>query len=334
MKALALLSAFFITSAHAQYFSAGWAPGQPVNYNDEQSEVSDSGPQATSTLSAEKAAPTSIKQALIDNVLGSSTISTLSSLVGVNITERFNPSVLWDERIPLITDENYGDIIVNEELTEEEEEDRVWFLIITVTTGQPDGVSMFVDKVFDATYNLTQGLGDLPHVRFGRIDYLNVTSITTKWAVWSAPFLVVLKDRGQTLRFYKAGQIRLTDEILHAFLKEEGWKQKDPWKSAYGPGGEREYILDYLAIVFTKVYNVVVIVPKWLLYIVTGGLASLIVNWLHRDRKPANPSANVHQPRTVPTNRAEPAAAPAASNPASGGQRSGESAAKRRKGKK
>jgi hypothetical protein len=27
--------------------------------------------------------------------------------------------------------------------------------------------------------------GDIPHVRFGRIDYINVTSITTKWAVWS-----------------------------------------------------------------------------------------------------------------------------------------------------
>jgi hypothetical protein len=39
-------------------------------------------------------------------------------------------SEIWDTRIPLITDENYNDIIVNEVLTEEEAKNRVWFLIV------------------------------------------------------------------------------------------------------------------------------------------------------------------------------------------------------------
>jgi hypothetical protein len=34
-------------------------------------------------------------------------------------------------------------------------------------------------------FNLTMQENDLPHVRWGRIDYINVTSITTKWGVWS-----------------------------------------------------------------------------------------------------------------------------------------------------
>lgn len=55
----------------------------------------------------------------------------------------------------------------------------------TSTAGQPEGVSKFVDQSFDATYNYTLEKGDLEHVRFGRIDYLDVTAITTKWAVWS-----------------------------------------------------------------------------------------------------------------------------------------------------
>lgn len=38
--------------------------------------------------------------------------------------------------------------------------------------------------MFDQAYNLTQLEGDLPEVRWGRIDYINVTSITTKWGVW------------------------------------------------------------------------------------------------------------------------------------------------------
>lgn len=126
----------------------------------------------------------------------------------------------------------------------------------TSTAGQPEGVSKFVDESFDAAYNYTLEKGDLKHVRFGRIDYLDVTVITTKWAVWSyvpaylllrcivhsfssPPTLVILKDRGKTLRFYRAGQIRLSDEVLYQFLKEEGWRYKEPWKSVYGPGGDR-----------------------------------------------------------------------------------------------
>ena len=53
--------------------------------------------------------------------------------------------------------------------------------------------------------------------------------------------LVMLKDRGQTLRFYnvKSTQMQLNAEILYEFLKEERWQTKEPWKSAYSPGGER-----------------------------------------------------------------------------------------------
>ncbi|KAG1833280.1 hypothetical protein F4604DRAFT_1694447 [Suillus subluteus] len=111
------------------------------------------------------------------------------------------------EQIPLITDENYAKMIVNETLTPKEKE-RVWFLIIWK--------------------------GELSH-------------------------------RGQTLRFYKASHIRLTDEILHQFLKEKAWSIKEPWKSIYGSGGEREYILDYLAQFLSKVYGALIHVPKWLM---------------------------------------------------------------------
>lgn len=54
----------------------------------------------------------------------------------------------------------------------------------SVTSAKQDGVSKFLDDVFDSAYNKTQLEGDLPHVRWGRIDYLNVTAITTKWVVW------------------------------------------------------------------------------------------------------------------------------------------------------
>lgn len=46
-----------------------------------------------------------------------------------------------------------------------------------------------MDNVFDSAFNLTQVAGDLPNVRWGRIDYLNVTAITTRWSVWKYVFL-------------------------------------------------------------------------------------------------------------------------------------------------
>lgn len=54
-----------------------------------------------------------------------------------------------------------------------------------------------------------------------------------------APYIVLATDRGQTLRFYKASQIRLNDAIIREFLTEEGWKSTPVWKTAYSPGGER-----------------------------------------------------------------------------------------------
>lgn len=63
------------------------------------------------------------------------------------------------------------------------------YLILTVASrsvsaGKQDGISKFMDDVFDAAFNETVLAGDLPNVRWGRIDYFNVTAVTTKWAVW------------------------------------------------------------------------------------------------------------------------------------------------------
>ena len=57
--------------------------------------------------------------------------------------------------------------------------------------------------------------------------------------LYRAPYLVVLKDRGQTLRFYRPGTIRLQGEILREFLKQDAWENTAPWRSALSPGGSR-----------------------------------------------------------------------------------------------
>lgn len=129
----------------------------------------------------------------------------------------------------------------------------------SVTAAKQDGISKFLDQVFDSAYNETIHADDLPNVRWGRIDYLNVTHITTKWNLWQyvlthsspngglttcfffyrPPYLVILSDRGQSLRFYPAHQLRLRDGALRDFLLEEGWKTTPVWQSRYAPGGDR-----------------------------------------------------------------------------------------------
>jgi hypothetical protein len=62
-----------------------------------------------------------------------------------------------------------------------------WRITLSSTTlgqQQQGGISKLVDRQFDAAFNESMIEADLPNVRWGRIDYLNVTYITTKWNIW------------------------------------------------------------------------------------------------------------------------------------------------------
>ncbi|KAH0587995.1 hypothetical protein J132_10436 [Termitomyces sp. J132] len=293
------LCAFATASVKAQYFSAGWTPGQP-----EPTPANNGIPQELGHKVAPQGSATSISNLFdITTLLSSSLSVSLFSKLGINITERLESALektkVWDKRVSLITDDNYHDLIVNEPLTPQEEQDRTWIIVISVTSGRQDGMSLFVDTIFDEAFNETVVAGDLPNVRWGRIDYLNVTSVTTKWCVWHAPYLVVLKDRGRTLRFYRPGNLRLRADALRSFLQNEEWMLTTPWSSVWAPGGDREWILDYLALIMTKIYNVVILFPRWLLFIISGSIASVVINFLHKP--PPTPAASTQrQNQTTP----------------------------------
>ncbi|KAJ8516651.1 hypothetical protein ONZ45_g6070 [Pleurotus djamor] len=284
LASLSIALGLCISAANADYFSAGWSPGQPVPTGDDTPL-----PTYTPTQHSETQKP---QGGILERVLSSGPFASLFERAGVNISEKIaqaQNNALWDERIPLITDSNYEETIVNETLTEEEEEKRVWFLVITVTASKQDGVSKIVDDLFDSAYNETQANGELQHVRWGRIDYLNVTAITTRWAVWHAPVLVVLRRRGQELRFYRPYQLNLKAEAMIEFLRQDGWQATPPWSSVYAPGGSREYVMEYLALVLTKTYNFLILFPNWLLLVLSGGLATFLIKILHKEPAPTAP---------------------------------------------
>ncbi|KAF9450160.1 hypothetical protein P691DRAFT_701799 [Macrolepiota fuliginosa MF-IS2] len=310
----------------AQYFSAGWQPGQPIHATHDAAAPAYT-PGAEAPPLVDKAAqPKSLSELFsINTLLTLPPVASVFESFGVNITERvaLNKVIPWDERIPLITDENYQDLIVNEPLIEEEKE-RVWIVVISVTAAKQDGISKYLDQIFDSAYNTTLEKDDLPNVRWGRINYLDVTYLTTKWNVWQAPYLMIITDRGQSLRFYQPHAIRLRDYAVRDFLLNEHWKNTPKWESRYAPGGDREWIMHFFATYLAKIYNIVVIIPRWLLFVLTGAVGSVILNILHRPSKkqaarnaPAKPPTTSTQPTTdkpaasVPAPTPAPAPAPA-----------------------
>ena len=136
LKVFGLLS--IVAVANAQYFSAGWSPGQPT--------TPEAPPAATFTPNQQTAeteapkdpsTPFSIWSMLdLNNLLATEPSVALFSRLGINITNKLEAALqeskLWDERIPMITDYNYNDLIVNEPLTEQEERDRTWVISMYV----------------------------------------------------------------------------------------------------------------------------------------------------------------------------------------------------------
>lgn len=83
--------------------------------------------------------------------------------------------------------------------------------------------------------------------------------------------------------------------------------------------------MDFYALWMTRIYGVTVVMPRWLLFILSGTVASFVINLLHRgDPKPAR-----KKPEPTPSDKPQAAATPAAV--ASGAKSGG---AKKRTGKK
>lgn len=61
-----------------------------------------------------------------------------------------------------------------------------------------------------------------------------------------------------------------------------------------------EYILDIFAVWLTKIYNITLLIPRWLLVLGSGTIASLLIGVLHKSSP--NPPVPVSQSQsTAPT---------------------------------
>ncbi|CAE6395285.1 unnamed protein product [Rhizoctonia solani] len=297
-----------LSSVQAQYFSEGWTPGQAIPTETVDAET------ITSASAATPAAKWnwqefSSKHLDLGKIVTEGPIASALSGIGINAVEQLELARKraaergWDERIPLLTDSNYELLVKNETFgSPEEAEKRTWFVVVTV--GKQDTMSKLVDEAFDKAYQLALDAGDAEHVKWARVDYLAETEITTEWMLWKPPTLIVIKNNGNTLRFYQPGQIVLDPAMLHKFVVIDGWKETEPWSGPWAPGGSRQPYLHTYAVLSRRVYNVISALPRWAILLITGAIGSFIINFFHKDDGKKKPST-WEQQQQPPAQRAE-----------------------------
>ncbi|KAB5592761.1 hypothetical protein CTheo_3829 [Ceratobasidium theobromae] len=292
---LVILLVASLTSSYAQYFSEGWKPGQPVPTDTTALETGESIPAPTAAPTSTQAATWnwsefSSKHLDFGRIMTEGPIASALSGVGINASYHLEQARLrasergWDDRVPFLTDENYKSLVKDETFdTPEEAEKRTWFVIVTI--GKQDTMSKLVDEAFDAAYQRALDAGDAPHVRWARVDYLAVTELTTEWMVWKPPTIIVIREKGNSFRFYQPNQIRLRPELLHEFIATEGWKETRPWSGPWAPGGSLQPYLHTFAVLSRQTYNTISMFPRWVILMLTGLLGSLLINTFHRNDK-------------------------------------------------
>jgi len=137
LSAAAFSLFLFVGSTNAQYFSVGWSPGQKVSSQNTPAESAVPPQPSSSTQTAAAAATEKLSSAwspnsFIERFLTSGPAAALLGSLGLNVSAAVNQK-LWDERIQLITDDNYQDVIVNETLTSKEEKERAWVIVMYVS---------------------------------------------------------------------------------------------------------------------------------------------------------------------------------------------------------
>ena len=98
---------------------------------------------------------------------------------------------------------------------------------------------------------------------------------------------MLARNHGRELRFLAPNQISLEPENLHKFLKVKGWNEVPVWDGPFAPGGDLETYVKVYANWSTKVYNVISLIPKWLFLVASGGVAGIIIQFMHGREKTA-----------------------------------------------
>ena len=122
-------------SVQAQYYSEGWKPGQDAQPTQADSAYTPGQEPLPTGDSQPTAQPK--RMSLFELLDPDRWLGIALDKMGFNITAKMDEKT-WDESVEMITDDNYQDLIVNEEFASEREAaDRVWAIVVCVLPFPP-----------------------------------------------------------------------------------------------------------------------------------------------------------------------------------------------------
>lgn len=125
----------FSKLVHAGYFSEGWNPDDQSTTTSALSGIPTQNPEEHTGTPAHTHG-FQFPALNLESLLVSGPIASVIAKTGINITQKLQEASIqtgqtrWDQRIPLISDALYQEMVTGEPLTLEDQEKSVWFFIV------------------------------------------------------------------------------------------------------------------------------------------------------------------------------------------------------------
>ncbi|KAK8844622.1 hypothetical protein IAR55_006469 [Kwoniella newhampshirensis] len=190
-----------------------------------------------------------------------------------------------------LTDENIDEVIQGGS------EDDVWLVLVH---GLPTELeSSKVVEVHKNTSILAKANTLRTEFKFARLNYVDEWKTCSRWMLFKPPWLVIITDKGEKLRFVRGNQIKTDPEILWTIFEKGNWDTAPLWESEWAKGGNRAWLIELYIDLTARITKYTARIPKWPLMILVSWAGQALLQWLHRPRTPAPPAPGTPAPGRI-----------------------------------
>ncbi|TIA89213.1 hypothetical protein E3P99_02170 [Wallemia hederae] len=202
----------------------------------------------------------------------------VTSITGVNMTQRIEEQNQLSEHAMLITDERWKDLI-------EGGSDRDLWLVL-ITSGKQDDFDKLLKESFNELAEELcgeEGKQD-ENVHLGRADYSQIKELSTRWLLFQVPVYVIAEAKGRVLRFVSPYTLTPSSTNLRKLLEGQ-YRQVEPWHGRLSYDGEYATYMDMYTRISLYLHTKLDLVPGLVWYIGIASLSSSLLKWMHKDDK-------------------------------------------------
>ncbi|GFZ44678.1 hypothetical protein JCM24511_02402 [Saitozyma sp. JCM 24511] len=169
------------------------------------------------------------------------------------------------------------------------DEEDVWVVIIHGPKHDPL-TPLYLETHTNATHLARDA--PIPSTHWARLDFVTEPELCTRWLMFRTPSIVIVSKKGEELRFLQPTGLAPSGEGLYELVKAGEWRDAPAWKSRYGPGGDREWLVDAYIYATTKFSALTANVPGFAWMLLSGAAGQVILGWLWRSGSTANSNGN------------------------------------------